>query len=135
MMANKKQITQNTQSPVVVESQEKTANEASPFKDLSEKLKSIRKSKGVIGYIIRNGASASIDLEEPEKLVEYAIFTSQVIDSSQELANLFTIGDVKNVLVEGKELNVLNLIVKENKINIFLKKDVDHRKIAQKILV
>jgi predicted regulator of Ras-like GTPase activity (Roadblock/LC7/MglB family) len=135
MMANKKQITQNTQSPVVVESQEKTENEASPFKDLSEKLKSIRKSKGVIGYIIRNGASASIDLEEPEKLVEYAIFTSQVIDSSQELANLFTIGDVKNVLVEGKELNVLNLIVKENKINIFLKKDVDHRKIAQKILV
>lgn len=135
MMANKKQITQNTQSPVVVESQEKTANEASPFKDLSEKLKSIRKSKGVIGYIIRNGASASIDLEEPEKLVEYAIFTSQVIDSSQELANLFAIGDVKNVLVEGKELNVLNLIVKENKINIFLKKDVDHRKIAQKILV
>ena len=135
MMANKKQITQNTQSPLVVESQEKTANEASPFKALIENLKSIRKSKGVIGYIIRNGASAAIDLEEPEKLVEYAFFTSQVIDSSQELANLFSLGDVTNMLVEGKELKVLNLIVNENKINIFLKKDVDHRKIAQKILI
>lgn len=134
-MANKKQITQNTQSAVVVESREKTANEASPFKALIESLKSIREFNGVLGYIIRNGASAAIDLEEPEKLVEYAFFTSQLIDSSQELANLFSIGDVTNVLVEGKELKVLNLIVKENKINIFLKKEVDHRKIVQKILV
>jgi hypothetical protein len=134
MIANKKQITQSTQSLVVVDPQEKPENEESPFKALSENLKSIRNFKGVVGYIIRNGASAAIDLEEPEKLVEYAIFTSQIIDSSQELANLFSIGDVKNVLVEGKELNILNLIIKENKINIFLKKDVDYRKIAQKIL-
>ena len=134
-MANKKQITQNTQSLVVVEPQEEKANEKTPFKALSEILKSIRQSKGVVGYIIRNGASAAIDLEEPEKLVEYAIFTSQVIDSSHEIANLFSLGDVITVLVEGKNLNVLNLIIKENKINIFLKKDVDHKKIAQKILL
>ena len=134
-MANKKQITQSEQSLVVVEPQEKKANEMSPFKALNETLKSVRTSKGVLGYIIRNGVSAAVDLEEPEKLVEYAVFTSQVIDSSHELANLFSIGEVTNVLVEGKNVNVLNLIVKENKINIFLEKDVDHKKIAQKILL
>ena len=134
-MANKKQITQNSQSLVVVEPQEETPNQISPFKALSENLKSIRNSKGVVGYIIRNKSSAAIDLEEPEKLVEYAVFISQVIDSSQEIANQFSIGDVTNVLVEGKNLNVLNLIIKENKINIFLEKDVDHKKIAQKILL
>lgn len=134
-MANKKNITQKTESLMVVETQEKTPIEKSPFKALSESLKSIRKSKGVLGYIIRNGASAAIDLEEPEKLVEYAIFSSQLIDSSQEIANLFSIGEISNVLVEGENLKVLSLIVKENKISIFLKKDVDHEKIAQKILL
>ena len=98
-MANKKQITQSEQSLVVVEPQEKKANEMSPFKALNETLKSVRKSKGVLGYIIRNGVSAAVDLEEPEKLVEYAVFTSQVIDSSHELANLFSIGEVTNLLV------------------------------------
>lgn len=132
-MANKKQLIQNTETPVVVGNQDTTILEASPFKIISENLKSIRNLKGVMGYIIRNGASAAIDLQEPEKLVEYAIFTSQVVDSSQELAKLFSVGDISTVLVEGENLKVLTMIIKENKINIFMKKSVDHVKIAEKI--
>lgn len=132
-MANKKQLIQNTETPVVVGNQDTTIIEDSPFKIISENLKSIRNLKGVMGYIIRNGASAAIDLQEPEKLVEYAIFTSQVVDSSQELAKLFSVGDISTVLVEGENLKVLTMIIKENKINIFMKKSVDHVKIAEKI--
>ena len=72
-MINKKLITQKTESPLVVENQDSTQIEESPFKPLNEDLKNIRNIKGVMGYIIRNGASAAIDLQEPEKLVEYAI--------------------------------------------------------------
>jgi predicted regulator of Ras-like GTPase activity (Roadblock/LC7/MglB family) len=132
-LANKKQLIQNTETPVVVGNQDTTIIEDSPFKIISENLKSIRNLKGVMGYIIRNGASAAIDLQEPEKLVEYAIFTSQVVDSSQELAKLFSVGDISTVLVEGENLKVLTMIIKENKINIFMKKSVDHVKIAEKI--
>jgi predicted regulator of Ras-like GTPase activity (Roadblock/LC7/MglB family) len=132
-LANKKQLIQNTETPVVVGNQDTAILEASPFKIISENLKSIRNLKGVMGYIIRNGASAAIDLQEPEKLVEYAIFTSQVVDSSQELAKLFSVGDISTVLVEGENLKVLTMIIKENKINIFMKKSVDHVKIAEKI--
>jgi len=133
-MINKKLITQKTESPLVVENQDSTQIEESPFKPLNEDLKNIRNIKGVMGYIIRNGASAAIDLQEPEKLVEYAIFTSQVVDSSQELTELFDIGDLSTVLVEGENLKVLNMIIKENKINIFMNKNVDHIKIAEKLL-
>ncbi len=133
-MINKKLITQKTESPLVVENQDSTQIEESPFKPLNEDLKNIRNIKGVMGYIIRNGASAAIDLQEPEKLVEYAIFASQVVDSCQELTKLFDIGDLSTVLVEGENLKVLNMIIKENKINIFMNKNVDHIKIAEKLL-
>ena len=132
-MVKQKQITQNTEPPVVVEEQAANPPESSPFKTLSENLKNIRSLKGVMGYIIRNGVSAVIDLQETEKLVEYAIFTSQVMESSKELADLFTLGDLKTVLIEGESLKVLTLIIKENKINVFMKKSVDHIKIAEKI--
>jgi predicted regulator of Ras-like GTPase activity (Roadblock/LC7/MglB family) len=132
-MVNKKQVAQKTESLVVVENQPAVPIEVSLFKNLSENLKKIRSLEGILGYIIRNGISAEIDLQEPEKLVEYAIFTSQIVDSSQELAELFTLGSLKTMLVEGAEFKVLILIINENKINIFMKNNIDHIKIAEKI--
>ena len=57
-----------------------------------------------------------------------------MVDSCQELTELFDIGDLSTVLVEGENLKVLNMIIKENKINIFMNKNVDHIKIAEKLL-
>lgn len=132
-MANKKQLTQETDPPVVVENQPEKPVEDSHFKNISEKLKKLRSFKGVLGYILRNGVSAEIDLQEPEKLVEYAVFTSQIVDSAKELSELFTLGDLVTTLIEGEEINVLNMVIKDSKINVFMKKSVDHLKIAEKI--
>ena len=89
-MAKKKSTQQENATPIIVEEDEiATSEEDQTFKDLNDKLAKIRKNKGVIGYIIRNASSATIDLKESEKIVEYAIFSSQVLDSSQEIANLF----------------------------------------------
>jgi len=134
-MANKKQSIQKTEPPVIVENELSTPaiEEVALFKNLNNNLKNLNKLKGVLGYIIRNAASATIDLKEPEKLVEYAIFTSQVMDSSVELAKLFALGDLNTILIEGEELKVLIMIIKENKINIFMKKSVDHIELAKKV--
>ena len=134
-MANKKQIIQKTEPPVIVENELSTPaiEEVALFKNLNNNLKNLNKLKGVLGYIIRNAASATIDLKEPEKLVEYAIFTSQVMDSSMELAELFALGDLKTILIEGEKLKVLIMMVKENKINLFMKKSVDHIELAKKV--
>ena len=133
-MVNKKQSIQKTEPPVIVENELPIpVIEDSLFKILNNNLKNLKNLKGIMGYIIRNAASATIDLKQSEKLVEYAIFTSQVMDSSKELAELFDLGDLVTILIEGEELKVLIMIIKENKINIFMKKSVDHINIAKKV--
>lgn len=102
------------------------SEENATYKDLTDKLAKIRKKPGVIGYIIRNASSAAIDLNEPEKLVEYAIFSSQLLDSSQEISDQFELGNVTNVLIEGKQKKALCINIEGNKISIFMEKDAAH---------
>ena len=130
----KKKSTQENATPIIVDEDEiATPEEDQTFKDLNEKLAKIRRNKGVIGYILRNTTSATIDLKEPEKIVEYAIFSSQVLDSSQEISDLLETGDVKNVLIEGKENKVLCMKINGNKISIFMEKEADQADIMKKI--
>ena len=129
-----KKTSQETETALIVDEDEVVdSEEDQSFKDLSSKLAEIRKDKGIIGYIIRNATSATIDLKEPEKIVEYAIFSSQVLDSSQEISDLFELGDVKNILIEGKESNALCMTLDGNKISIFMEKDADDASIQKQI--
>lgn len=130
-----KKTSQETATALLVDEDELSSSseeEDQTFKELSSKLAEIRKDKGVIGYIIRNETSATIDLKEPEKLVEYAIFSSQVLDSSLEISGLFEIGDVESILVEGKENKALCMNIDGNKISIFMEKDADHADVLKK---
>lgn len=131
----KKASKQETATTMIVDEDDLAGNseEDSVFTDLSAKLAEIRQEKGVIGYILRNTTSATIDLEEPEKIVEYAILSSQVLDSTREISDLFEIGDVENILVEGKESNALCMAIDENKISIFMEKDADHADISKRV--
>ena len=131
----KKTSNQEAATAVIVDENELAASseENQAFTDLTSKLAKIRKIKGVIGYIIRNATSATIDLKEPEKLVEYAIFSSQILDSTREISDLFEIGDVESILVEGKENNSLCMNIDGNKISIFLEKEADHSNILKKV--
>jgi len=131
----KKTSNQETATAVIVDEDELSpdSEEDQVFTDLSNKLAEIRKDKGVTGYILRNTTSATIDLKEPEKIVEYALFSSQVLDSSREISNLFELGDVESILIEGKETNALCMTIDENKISIFMEKDTDHADILKRI--
>ena len=134
-MVKKKNSQQETATTVIIDDEEiaATSEEDRTFTNLSKNLAKIRKDKGVIGYILRNTTSATIDLKEPEKIVEYAIFSSQVLDSSQEISDLFEIGDVKSVLIEGKEIKALGMDIEGNKISIFMKKNADYANILKRI--
>ena len=131
----KKKQSQETATAILVDEDEisATTEEDQAFNDLSDKLARIRKDKQVTGYIIRNTTSATIDLNEPEKIVEYAIFSSQVLDSSQEISELFELGDVSSVLIEGKENKALCMNIEGNKISIFMEKDADDASIQKQI--
>jgi predicted regulator of Ras-like GTPase activity (Roadblock/LC7/MglB family) len=131
-MVKKKRSIHENATPVVVDGVN-SSEEDQVFTDLSKNLAEIRKAKGVVGYILRSTTSATIDLKEPEKLVEYAILSSQVLDSSQEISDLFELGDVESILIEGKEIKALCMAIDENKISIFMEKDADHADILKRV--
>jgi hypothetical protein len=75
--------------------------------------------EGVKGYILRNTTSAVIDLQNPAKLVEYAFLSSQATDACQEISDLFKL-DITKTVVEGADVNVLCMIIGENRLNVFI---------------
>jgi len=107
--------------------------ETSSVSNLRTNLEEIKAYEGVIGYILRNSTSASIELKDPTKVIDYAILSSSALDASEELSELFSLGEVKDIIVEGKNVKVLSLTVEENKISIFMDKDVDCERILRKL--
>ena len=134
-MAKKKHSLHETSTTVIVDEEAGvTPNEEdTAFTNLSQTLAEIRKETGVIGYILRSTTSATIDLEEPEKIVEYALFSSQVLDSSREISELFKLNDIESVLIEGKENKALCMEINGVKISIFMEKNMDHADILKKV--
>ena len=107
----------------------------SVFSSLAASLSEIRKLNGVIGYILRNNTSAIIDLTEQEKITEWAILSSQISESSNEIANQFHLADIESLLVEGKYVKVLCMSLGDNKIGIFMEKTATHAWMIKRILL
>jgi predicted regulator of Ras-like GTPase activity (Roadblock/LC7/MglB family) len=107
----------------------------SVFSNLAASLAEIRKLKGVIGYILRSNTSAIIDLTEQEKIIEYAILSSQITESSNEIATQFNLADIESVLVEGKFVKVLCMSIGDNRIGIFMERTATHAWIIKRILL
>jgi predicted regulator of Ras-like GTPase activity (Roadblock/LC7/MglB family) len=96
-------------------------------------LEEIKKSDGVIGYILRNTTSATIDLNDPTRLMDYATLSSSTFEASEQLSELFELGKISYIKVEGKDINTLHLRIDENDISIFIEKTVDAKKILEKM--
>ena len=131
-MVKQKRSIHETAETVIVDDVT-SSEEDQVFTDLSKNLAEIRKAEGVIGYILRSTTAATIDLKDPENIVEYAILSSQVLDSSREISELFELGDVESTLIEGKETKALCLVIGENKISIFMEKNADHADILKRV--
>ena len=106
-------------------------DDASVFASLAASLVEIRELDGVKGYILRSDTSAVIDLSEPDKIIEYAILSSQISESSSEMVKQFNLVDMESVLVEGKSVKVLCMSKDENKISVFMENTATHALILQ----
>jgi len=124
-----------------LEKTEKPEKKEKPKEDetgLGEKIKlnieKVKTKEGVIGYILRNTRSASIDLKDPTKVIDYAVLSSSALEASEELSNTFKLGDVKHVLIEGKDVKVLSFSTEGNKVSVFMEKTVDHNRVYKELL-
>ncbi|MBS7632667.1 hypothetical protein KEJ15_03465 [Candidatus Bathyarchaeota archaeon] len=128
-MVKKKRVDEETTliEPAVVEA-------TSPNK-LKACLEEIKTYEDVTGYILRNTTSAAIDLNDPTKIIDYALLSSTAAEASTQLSELFNLGEPNNIIVEGKKAKMLSLAINENKIAIFMEKNADHEKILKRLSV
>jgi predicted regulator of Ras-like GTPase activity (Roadblock/LC7/MglB family) len=115
-------------APKIEEKEEKTE-----IADLKSMLDDIKPRQGIIGYIIRGPTSASVDIKDPSRIIDYAALSSEAAESSENLSNTFGLGKVCYVILEGKNLKVLSLTKGEQQISIFMEKNVDHDQIYKEI--
>ncbi len=96
-------------------------------------LEEVKTYNGVVGYILRNTTSATIDLKDPARIVDYATLSSTAFEATEELSEIFEMGNFQGMIVNGKNLRMLSLIVDENKISVFMQSNADAEKIMRKI--
>ena len=116
----------NTGEPITIEA---TADK----NELRASLEEIKNYEGVVGYILRNTTSASIDLREPAKIIEYAVLSAASFDTTDELSNIFQLGKIKNTIISGKTIKMLSLTLAGNKISIFMENTADAEKVLKRI--
>ncbi|MCK4477692.1 roadblock/LC7 domain-containing protein [Candidatus Bathyarchaeota archaeon] len=101
---------------------------------IKQNIDKVNTKEGVIGYILRNAKSASIDLKDPTKIIDFAVLSSSALEAGEELSNTFELGDVKYVLVEGNTAKFLSFTAEENRVSVFMEKNVDHNRVYKDLL-
>ena len=101
-------------------------NEDPEYANLLGAIQEIRKRTDVVGYILKGDSKATVDLNDSEKIIAYAMLSSQTFEAAKSLAETFRLGDSESILIEGKDLKVLCLDLRGNKISIFMENGTDH---------
>ena len=135
-MAKKKKSMSETAETVFAEESApivEAVEEKQVSQDLATRLSKMCERPEVLGFIMRDTTTATINLKEPERIVDYALLTSQALESSQEISQMFNLGDFESTLIEGKNMKTLCFVLDENRVNIFMEKDVDHADILKSV--
>jgi predicted regulator of Ras-like GTPase activity (Roadblock/LC7/MglB family) len=132
-MARKKSSISETTTTVMVEDENTEGEEEHNGANLRANLEEVLFCSGVTGYILKDSKSATIDLPDPEKTIEYAMLASQMFDSAEELSELFSLGNIHYTVIECSDLKVLCATFGEFTVSIFMEKNVNHSEIFSKI--
>ena len=101
--------------------------------NMQEKLQDIKDQEGIIGYILRDSKSASIDLKDPTKIIDYAVLSTTTFDAASNIAEALQIGEVEKIIVESEETKVMAMNTKNRRLSIFMDKSVDHNKLCESL--
>ena len=101
--------------------------------NMQEKLQEIKDQEGIIGYILRDSKSASIDLKDPTKIIDYAVLSTTSFDAASNIAKTLQIGEVEKIIVESEETKVMAMNTKNRRLSIFMEKSVDHNKLYESL--
>ncbi|MCZ2809472.1 MAG: hypothetical protein JSV87_01490 [Candidatus Bathyarchaeota archaeon] len=100
---------------------------------LRETLENINTRAGIVGYILRGPTSASVDLKDTSKIIDYAVLSSSTLETSESLSSLFKLGKTCSVVLESKDMKVLCMTVNDHRLSVFMEKTVNHDPIYKKL--
>ncbi|UCD26668.1 MAG: roadblock/LC7 domain-containing protein [Candidatus Bathyarchaeota archaeon] len=103
------------------------------LEELQEKLREIKDQEGIVGYILRSQDSASIDLKDPTRIVDYAVMSTTAFEAGEDISTLFEIGGVDTMILEGEDAKLLSSTVNKHRLSIFMEKSVDHNKLCKEL--
>jgi len=101
--------------------------------DLRVALERVKSRPGIIGYIVRGPTSASVDMKDPSKMIDYAALSAEAMECGESLASTFDVGKIECLVLEGKSLKMLCLARGEQQISIFMEKNVDHNEVYREL--
>ncbi len=104
------------------------------YESLFSSLQEARKNQDVLGYILRGESKAVVDLNESSKIIEYAMMSSQALESSELMAESFNLGKIENIVLEGQDIKVLCLNIGQNKLSVFINKTATHDWLLEMLL-
>ena len=111
----------------------KTDDKESETEILQEKLQKIKEQEGIIGYILRNSKTASIDLKDPTKIIDYAALSSTALDTSHDITETLKLGEVDTIVLETEDTKLLSMKTNDHSLGIFMEKTVDHDKLSKNL--
>lgn len=100
---------------------------------LNNKLHEIKEQEGIIGYILRDSKSASIDIKDPAKIIEYAVLSSTTFERSSNIAETLQMDEIDTILLESEETKMLSMNTNNHQLSIFMEKTVDHNKLYKSL--
>ena len=108
---------------------EETETEETPNNEIQEKLQEIKEQEGIIGYILRGSQSASINLKDPTKIIDYAVLSSTAFDVGHNMTETLQMGEIDHIVVESEKAKLLSMNIKNNRLSLFMEKSIDHNKL------
>ena len=63
----------------------------------------------------------------------FALLCSHAVDTGHEFSESFNLGQIENILLEGKNAKVLCIAVGKCVVNVFMEKTADHTQILDRI--
>ncbi len=108
-------------------------SETDDTEKMQEKLQEIKDQEGIIGYILRSPKSASIDLKDPTKIIEYAVLSSTAFDVGHDITEALQMGEADTIVVESEETKLLAMNINNHRLSIFMEKSVNHDKLYKKL--
>jgi predicted regulator of Ras-like GTPase activity (Roadblock/LC7/MglB family) len=131
---NKAAIDETSMGVIVENTKVLPVEEGLDFTSLNAALTEILKTQEIIGYILRSKTLATVNLAEPDKIVDYALLTSQTIDHANTMTELFNVGKVESLLLESEKVKTLCIVTCGIQISVFMEKSADNSQILEKLL-